>query len=129
MQELPILNARLEVEAVGFRDFANGRLGVLITPWFMNLVFLKQETGWSSRPQGDLEKVELPWGDVEFTVNQDEKLGAYLSAVLFRSVSDFPDQETAREVATQVMSDLFSQPPGSARRLSRRQLFSNIGGG
>ena len=40
MRDLPIVNPRLAVEAVGFEQWEDQDLGVLITPWFMNLVLL-----------------------------------------------------------------------------------------
>src|SRR3546814_5333263 len=41
MRELPFYNANLEVEAWDFSAFDPDHLiGVLITPWFMNLVLL-----------------------------------------------------------------------------------------
>jgi len=38
MRDLPIVNSRLAVEAVGFEQWEDKDLGILITPWFMNLV-------------------------------------------------------------------------------------------
>ena len=40
MIDVPMLNPRLAVQAVGFRDWRGGWLGILITPWFMNLMLL-----------------------------------------------------------------------------------------
>ena len=41
MRDLPFYNANLEVEAWGFSSFDDDSLmGVLITPWFMNLLVL-----------------------------------------------------------------------------------------
>ena len=43
MQGLPFINAALAVEAVDFRPWNGHWLGVLITPWFMNLVLLPND--------------------------------------------------------------------------------------
>ena len=43
MQGVPLLNAALQVQAVGFAPLADEpgvALGVLVTPWFMNLLRL-----------------------------------------------------------------------------------------
>jgi Protein of unknown function (DUF3457). len=40
MRDLPVVNASLSVQAVGFNRFGEDWLGVLITPWFMNLMLL-----------------------------------------------------------------------------------------
>ena len=40
MADIPLLNPALEVQAVGFSVWEAYCLGVLITPWFMNLMLL-----------------------------------------------------------------------------------------
>ena len=37
---LPIYNPTLAVEAVGFREHEGRQVGVIVTPWFMNLTVL-----------------------------------------------------------------------------------------
>ncbi len=125
MQDLPIVNKRVQVEAVGFQDFDGHTLGVLITPWFMNLVLLPSDDAWRDSSQGDTSTVEFPSGPIEFTISRDDVLGTYLTAVLFRSVSDMPDQETAREIALAVMKELF-EPARSEHSLSRRELLTGL---
>lgn len=125
MRDLPIVNARLKVEGVGFQQFEDHQLGVLITPWFMNLVLMPGDDGWRDKPQGDSLTVDFPSGPIEFTISQDEALGTYLTAVLFRSVSDMPDQTTAREIALEVMKNLF-EPAKSERSMSRRELLTGL---
>ncbi|WP_059287489.1 [NiFe]-hydrogenase assembly chaperone HybE [Aquitalea magnusonii] len=53
MQGIPILNPALQVEAIGFQQWGGpqGRLwaGVLLTPWFMNLLLLPIDTDSSNR--------------------------------------------------------------------------------
>ena len=38
MRDVPMLNAALRVQAVGFRPWGAHWLGVLVTPWFMSPV-------------------------------------------------------------------------------------------
>ena len=40
MRDLPIYNHAIDVEAIGFHPWGPGFIGVLITPWFMNLMLL-----------------------------------------------------------------------------------------
>ncbi len=127
MQDLPIVNPRIRVEAIGFQDFNDHKLGILLTPWFMNLVLLPGSDAWSDSAQGDSSAVDFPSGPIDFTTSRDDVLGTYLTAVLFRSVSDLPDQETARTVAEQVMEELF-RPPPEHRSLSRRDLLTGLRG-
>jgi len=121
MRDLPIVNGRLAVEAVGFRQFEGHQLGVLITPWFMNLVLLPATDRWADNAQGTMTALDFPSGKIDFTVTQDRELGTYLSAVLFCSVSDIPDQAKARDLAQQVMQNLFIEAK-SERSVSRREL-------
>ena len=130
-RDLPIANAALDVEAVGFRPLEEHCLGVLITPWFMNLFLLPGTERWDDRPQGSACTVEFPGGKVDFQVSHGQALGTVLSAALFSTVADFPDQEIAREVARETLrllfdSDAVQEEPG--RRVSRRALLRQLGG-
>lgn len=130
-RDLPIINTALDVEAVGFRPLAEHELGVLITPWFMNLVLLPGTDRWERREQGSSCAIELPGGKVDFMVSHDEVLGTTLSAALFSSVADFAEQSLAREVAAETLRLLRSKAPQEApeagRRMSRRELFRRLG--
>jgi [NiFe] hydrogenase assembly HybE family chaperone len=126
MQDLPIVNSALEVDAVGFCAFDEHQTGVLITPWFMNLVLLLGSDIGSSLKQGGKSTLRFPSGPVEFTTAQDEVLGPYLTAVLFSSVSEFPDQYTAKVTALEVMRELFKSTRKEGA-ISRRALFTDIG--
>ena len=131
---LPIVNPNLEVETVGFRDHEGHEIGVLITPCFMNLVPLPGGAEWDERPQGESVSLALPASTLEFTLSRDEEIGTYLTAVLFRTVVDFPNQELARDIATEVLERLFDAESTSeatssnAETFSRRTLFTLIRG-
>lgn len=127
MQGLPIVNPELAVEAVGFRAFDAHRLGILITPWFMNLVLLPATDDWDGCEAGATVELTLPDGDYEFTICCDDALGTYLSAVLFRTVTDFPDQSIARDVAIEILERLFTAgDTGAAGTVSRRSLLTGL---
>lgn len=131
---LPIVNASLAVEAVGFREHEGHEIGALITPWFMNLVLLPGSDEWADKGQGDSVNVALPGGALDFTLSRDEGLGTYLTAVLFRTVIDFPSQDIAREIAAEVLARLFDEEAAkkasssNAEMVSRRTLFTMIRG-
>lgn len=140
MRGLPICNDRLSVEAVDFRQWEGHTVGVLITPWFINLVLLPEEPAKSSEHAGELQtEWEFPSGRLAFDTCETELAGSYQSAALFSTVSDFPDQDTAREVARAVMTRLFQRTGGQPdpvesknvagehlleKQMSRRDLFS-----
>ncbi len=128
MKSLPLVNSALEVEAVGFCAFEEHQVGVLISPWFMNLVLLLGSDIGTRLKQGSKSTLRFPSGPIEFTTAQDEVLGPYLTAVLFRSVAEFPDQHTAKEVAQEVMQEIFKSTH-DRHAMSRRALFANVGSG
>jgi len=126
MQGLPFVNDNLNVETIGFREFQEFEIGVLITPWFMNLVLLPGADVAKGIAQGHKINACFPSEEIEFTAAQDEELGLYFSAVLFSTVADIPDQATARELASEVMKGLFkSNKPSQV--VSRRALFTTAG--
>ena len=51
MRDLPIYNDALGVEAVGFRRFNGTIVGIMVTPWFMNVV-MPANRGSSLPPVG-----------------------------------------------------------------------------
>jgi [NiFe] hydrogenase assembly HybE family chaperone len=124
MQGLPFINRTLDVEAVGFCSWKTFELGVLITPWFMNLILLPESD--TDIGQGHKINAQFPSGDVEFTTARDEELGLYLSAVLFSSVMSFASQDTARDIAVEVMRELFDTKH-NAKAISRREIFTTTG--
>jgi [NiFe] hydrogenase assembly HybE family chaperone len=139
MSALPMYNAALEVEAVGF-ELHNGRMcGVLVTPWFMNLVLLPgEDDDWSGLPHGNTLKVAFPAGDYQFMFSNPEGIVPHLSMPLFTTVQNFTDQDTACRVAREVLQRLLRDitdptqadpieaelgKSGLQRPLSRRELL------
>jgi [NiFe] hydrogenase assembly HybE family chaperone len=127
MRDLPIVNPRLAVEAVGFEQWEDKDLGVLITPWFMNLVLLPDTGQLTDVPQGERVECRFPSGPCELTVYRDEELGTYLAAVLFRTVAGFPDQDVARAVAEEALAQILAEPPEKeTEKVSRRGLLTGL---
>lgn len=116
MAGLPVINGAIGVAALGFAPIDEGRLGVLITPWFMNLVVLPTEAGdWAT---GDKIIRELPAGHVEFIVTRDEELGPLLMCSLFSPMAEFADQQAALDTAEAALAEALD--PGEAPELSER---------
>lgn len=131
MQGLPIVNDSLSVEAVGFRATGEHEVGVLLTPWFMNLVLLPGTDEWDSARQGETVSCSLPHGDYDFTVSRDEELGTFLSAILFSSVNTIPSQEIAHDIAEEIAKLVFSEsePDNAMRRkrpIGRREFLTGF---
>ena len=128
MRDTPFHNDALDIEPVGFRDWEGHRLGVMIAPWFLNLVLLPgEDEDWRALRQGDQSDWHFPAETVRFTAGVTETGDVFLAAPAFNSVTDFPDQATARAVAEQLLTSLLAEPgsedapPG--RTVSRRDIF------
>lgn len=107
MQGLPLLNPALDVEAVGFREWNSYCLGVLITPWFMNLMLLPPEgDSWQEMGVGNKQLHQMPSGPYEFILCHEEGIGRYQMCSLFSPVFEFNDQATAVATAQAVMEAL-----------------------
>jgi [NiFe] hydrogenase assembly HybE family chaperone len=130
MRDLPLYNANLEVEAVGFRPFEGGLLGVLITPWFMNLVLVPAQAAYMDMLRiGRKRKVSLPAGERELMQGGDERIGAYESLSLHFPMFAFETQAAARREAETRLAELMRSPaeppPGASGRLRvQRQRIS-----
>jgi [NiFe] hydrogenase assembly HybE family chaperone len=139
MVGLPMYNAALELEAVGFASYEGRPCGVLIAPWFMNLVLLPGEhEDWSGLTPGKSFQVTFPAGDYRCMLSAPEGIAPHLSLPLFTTVVGFADQDSARQVAREVLRQLHQntgQPTradpldaelernGLKRPLSRRELL------
>lgn len=108
MRDVPMVNKLLRVEAVGFLYWNNRPLGVLISPWFMNLILMPAEAeDWSTLVPGEKETIAFPSGDYEFIHNTRGILGGYKACSLFSPMGDFASHAYAVEVARAVMAALF----------------------
>ena len=87
MQGLDSSTPALAVEAVGFAPWDEHWLGVMLTPWFMNLVLLPRNPGgWQPLATGAKRRYAFPAGEYEFVGANDAMLGAYQVCSLFSPV-------------------------------------------
>jgi [NiFe] hydrogenase assembly HybE family chaperone len=108
MRDVPIVNKLLHVQAVGFQMHEGRPLGVLISPWFMNLVQLPAEgEDWSKLVPGAKEVIGFASGEYEFIHNVREMVGGYKACSLFSPMGEFRSQAQAVDVARAVMVALF----------------------
>ena len=107
MQDVPIVNPALAVEAVGLREWQGHWLGALVTPWFINLVVLPGSGTWRAVPDRDSVWYAFPSGRFEFIAGSEPGLGPYHACSLFSPVQEFGDHETARETARVALESLF----------------------
>jgi [NiFe] hydrogenase assembly HybE family chaperone len=108
MRDVPMVNKVLHVQAVGFLEHEGRPLGVLISPWFMNLIQMPAEgEDWSTLKAGEKEVLSFPSGDYEFIHNTREQTGGYKACSLFSPMGEFKTQAQAVDVASAVMVALF----------------------
>jgi [NiFe] hydrogenase assembly HybE family chaperone len=110
MLGLPVYNDLLRVELRGFQPWGSSQIGILITPWCMNLILLPPVemdqaalAFWQGLSQGQEIDHALPCGTVRFVVGDDGMGGLYQMCSLFSPMDDFLDQKTAQEVADQTL--------------------------
>lgn len=103
-RDQPAVNPLLTCRAVGFSHYRGDWLGVLITPWFVDLFLLPGGGSlWGDIPAGQRRYVELPQGTVPFIAADDPKIGPYQYSPLVAPASAVPDMAAAMKLAHEVM--------------------------
>jgi len=122
MAGVPILNPALRVEALGFElcegDGAeaggtHGAVGVLVTPWFMNLVWFSLERIDQPERAGNSRVHQVGTEGFDFIAGHESTFGSYEACSLFSPMFEFPDQAAASATGAAVLATL-RQPPAPA---------------
>ncbi|WP_078487864.1 [NiFe]-hydrogenase assembly chaperone HybE [Solemya velesiana gill symbiont] len=110
MKGLPIVNDELEVEAIGFLSWNGHEVGVLITPWFMNLVMLPMEGDeWEALPLDSKREFDFPARKVIFVLTEVEGIGRCMSSPIYSPMNGFPDHRSAVGTASAYLRDLMDE--------------------
>ncbi len=110
MVDVPVLNPCLSVQAVGFGGWNEHCFGVLVTPWFMNLVLLsRQPDEWSGLASGTKIRHVFPSGSYEFIVAEEEGLGHYQMCSLFSPMFEFESQAAAVATAEAALAGILDE--------------------
>ncbi len=109
MADVPVVNEKLAVRAIGFHRWNGWWLGVLVTPWFMNLVLLPEEEPLADYRVGDTRCFTFPSGRYEFVVGYEEMIGPYLSCSLFSPMFEFDSQAAAEKTAAAALAALMDE--------------------
>lgn len=130
MKGVPFVNETLGVKAVGFRVHGGRGLGVLVTPWFMNLILLPGAgEDWSGLRTGEKEMVAFPSGTYEFLAAARPETGPYKACSLFSPMFDFSSMLQAVETAQAVIPALLdpaNQAEGTRQGEIRRRREAEI---
>lgn len=118
MRGLPVYNEALGVEAVGFRACEGRALGIVVTPWFMNVVLAPLATEErAGPPPGAIVQRGLPAATFDFTVGKLDGFGRIETCSLFSPMFAFTDMAAARAAAQAAMAALLD--PELERNASR----------
>jgi [NiFe] hydrogenase assembly HybE family chaperone len=110
MKDVPIINDKLFVKAIDFQNWQDYYLGILVTPWFMNLLLLPLDNTKASDDEFNIGQ-EIPHifpsGRYTFIAAYEEALGSYQSCSLFSPMFEFENQEAAELTAKAALIALF----------------------
>jgi len=96
MADVPIHNDALHVEAVDFQRWQGHWLGILITPWSMNVLLVPgQADPWESVGDNRRRFIKFPSGDFAFLGSDESEVGEFQSCALFSPMSQFASQHEA----------------------------------
>jgi [NiFe] hydrogenase assembly HybE family chaperone len=110
MVDVPILNPALRVETVAFREWDGRWIGVLVTPWMINLVLLPGTEAPLLPLALDEKKMwPFPSGDYEFMGLNEPAIGTCHMCSLISPVMEFDTHDEAVAVAQEIMKNLFSE--------------------
>ena len=124
MAGLPLLHPGLRVQAVGFEPMDDGSaLGVLLTPWFMNLVRFPLEACASEEGVGRARSMQLGGEPLHFIGAFEAGFGAYHACSLFSPMFEFADQPAALATAQAVLDILRPACVAAAPPARRHFLF------
>ena len=154
MVGVPIVNDKLAVRAIGFRPWREHWLGILLTPWFMNLMLLPRAEaaaevlsppagvekalsppgrgfgrGGEKTPVGAVRTFVFPSGSYDFVAGHEEGIGHYYSCSLFSPVFEFESQEAAEQTAEAALAAIMDEENFDAASQRREREIEAIWNG
>ncbi|MES9868847.1 MAG: [NiFe]-hydrogenase assembly chaperone HybE [Sedimenticola sp.] len=110
MQGLPIVNDELSVQALGFQSWNGHQVGIIITPWLMNLIMMPMsEEEWGDLLLDSKREFDFPSRSVTFVLTEFDGLGRCMSSAIHSPMNGFPDQAGAVSVAERFLQELMDE--------------------
>ncbi len=107
MQGIPLLNPVLHVATVGFQHYQGRSIGIVITPWMMNLIMFPAENeDWNEMELGHKQPHRLPANQYKFMVNEIDGIGRCQTHSLYSPMHEFVNQQHAEAAARSFMQTL-----------------------
>ncbi len=126
MRGLPVYNENLEVEAIGFQSYGENLVGVLVTPWFMNVILLpRDKTVMDYSLVASPTDETLPAGTWQFMYGGDDVLGLYKSLSLYSPMFAFNTQDIARIEAKRRLNSLMTPLKAVTEHITQHQAPEN----
>jgi [NiFe] hydrogenase assembly HybE family chaperone len=127
MQGIPILNPAIDVQALGFQHWQGRVLGIIITPWLMNLVLLPAEgEDWSQMELGHKQPQEFPSRSYKFMINDIEGIGPCQTYSMCSPMYDFSSHEQAVQVAQDFLDDLMVETKPTEEDMVDEELLGRV---
>lgn len=124
MQGVPVLNPAVKVQALGFeltaapqaqdtteQGHVESAIGILITPWFMSLIWLPLRRLEQPAQVGCSQAHYVGTTCLDFIASHDGQLGSYAACSLFSPMFEFEDHAAALATAQAVLDKLREEPP------------------
>ena len=127
MQGIPILNSRINVQALGFQHYQGRIIGIIITPWLMNVILLPSEDeDWSNLALGHKESHSFPSKTYRFLANEIDGIGFCQTHSLYSPMNEFANHEHAVRAAQSFIDDLLIVSEPSEEDLVNEDLLGRI---
>ncbi|MCU7814513.1 MAG: [NiFe]-hydrogenase assembly chaperone HybE [Candidatus Thiodiazotropha sp. (ex Lucinoma kastoroae)] len=107
MQGIPLLNPLLVVQTIGFQHYQGRCVGIIITPWMMNLIMFPAENeNWDELELGHKQPHRFPANQFKFMVNEVDGIGKCQTYSLHSPMHEFAHQDHAVAAAMSFMQTL-----------------------
>jgi [NiFe] hydrogenase assembly HybE family chaperone len=127
MRDVPILNHRLQVQTLGFQRLDNRLIGIVITPWLMNLIMLpNKEDDWDILELGKKKPITILGRSYKFMVNEIEGIGKCKTHALYSPMHEFNSQNHAIKTAMDFLNDLMTERKPTVEELVDEDLLGQI---
>lgn len=119
MADLPLNNPRLVVATTRFVPWQEGHIGVLVTPWAINLVAVADDPLALRLAVDTRRRWRFPSGDYDLMGGEEPECGAFQFCSLISPVLEFADQTTAEAFAAAALTALLAPADGEGREAAR----------
>lgn len=129
MQGLPFVHPAMPVYVTDFSLFEGQWLGSILTPWMLSLViFPGPQQCWPERKVGEKLGLQLPYGEMVFTVGELEGVSQYCACSLMSPLARDLTAVQGKSLAQDCLRMALSLPVRDPL-VSRRALFAGLKGG